>query len=233
MRDTAKAQVISLMRKMIGKEVENKLVGHVIETAVLHNSAIANADMVSVLPQITSGTTAQTRLGDRIKPKSLVLRGNISVDPGVTDNKVLYVRVIIASQKDIKVGSQVGTSTDPQRLLRTGVPGASDQIPFNGNRNELLYKVNDLKFRVYMDKVFALAPQGATTGDQPRSCVRFSYAFKKLPSSLSFDEGNGNWANNFAPFIATGYAFADGTAPDIVATRVSTDYHATLAFEDA
>lgn len=221
------------MRKMIGKETENKEIGNTIETLVAHNSGITNPDLRAIVPQIGSGTESWNRLGDRVKPKSLVVRGTISTNYEASSNKVLLVRVIIAAQKDVKSGSGVGVATDPQRLLRTGLTAGNNQVPFLGNRNELLYPVNDLKFRVYMDKVFALAPDSTGTGEQPSSYRRFVYRFKQLPASLTFDEGNGDWANNFAPFICTGYAYADGTSPDIINTSVLTDYHSILSYEDA
>lgn len=224
------------MRKMIGKEVENKEIGNNIEILVDHNSAISNPDLSPVIPEIPSGITGQTRLGDRIKPKSLVVRGIISVRPSEAIsaiNKALLVRVIIASQKDVKVGSQVGSATDTAHLLKAAVTGA-DEIPFNGNRNELLYPLNDNKFKRYFDKTFLIAPCAvAGVEQQPRSYFSFQYVFKKLPAHLSFDDGNGNWANNFAPFFCLGYAYADGTAPDVANLRVSSDVYSHLTYEDA
>jgi len=226
------------MRKMLGKDVENKEIGHSIEVLTNHNSAIANPDLVPIIPEIASGTDGSTRLGDRIKPKSLVVKGvfSIKTDDDYIDNKALLVRCLILSQKDVKVGSRVGVDTDPSHLLRTAIPAASE-IPFAGNRNEILYRVNENKFRVYMDKTFLLAPTAATAdplGNSQVNNVRtFSYVFKDLPANLTFDEGNGDWANNFAPFFCLGYAFADGSSPDVVATRVISDVYSRLSYEDA
>lgn len=208
------------------------------EIQVSHNSAIGQSDLVPVLPQIGSGTDGSTRLGDRIKPKSLVVQGYIATKSEVADNKALLVRVLLLSQKDVKVSSQVGVSTDPAHLLRTAIP-ASSEIPFNGNRNELLYRVNDNKFRVYMDKTFLLAPaMPATSADAAgnanvKSVIKFKYAFKDLPAHFTFDEGNGDYVNNFAPFLAIGYAYADTTGPDTVDTRIIADVYSRLAYEDA
>lgn len=233
MKDTAKAQVLSLMRKMIGKDIENKEIGNLIEDGVAHNSAIGNGDLKSVLPEIASGTDGSTRLGDRIKPKSLRVYGTVgSYDS--PDTRPIYVRVVIASQKDVKVGSQIGTATDPAHLLRTAIPGASE-IAFSGNRNELLYFLNDNKFRVHYDKTFLIA-QGAASSGQPRVKDQFEFSAdltSSLPANLHFDEGNGDWANNYAPFFAVGYAYADGGAPDTVTRRISVDCYSKLSYEDA
>lgn len=236
MGDTAKAQVLSLMRKMIGKEAENKEIGNNIEVLVTHNSAITNPDMKPVVPQIASGTSGQTRLGDRIKPKSLYVRGVIAARSDISNvlNKPLLVRVIIASQKDVKVGSSVGVRTDPAHLLKPADPGAGVEVAFNGNRNEINYPVNDNKFRVYYDKTFTIAPAaGAGVEQQPKNYFRFRYRFKQLPATLSWDDANGDWANNFAPFFCVGYAFADGSSPDTLTTRLISDVYSHLSYEDA
>lgn len=232
MKDQAKAQVISLMRKMLHQNTENKEVGWRIQANVAHNSGITNADLVPIVPQIVSGTDGSSRLGDRVKPLSLIVKGVVSVWEN-PDTRPFYVRIIMASQKDVKVGSKVGLDTDPQHLLRTAIPGASE-IAFSGNRQELDYYVNDNKFKVYYDKQFLITPSTAASGQpQKGSQFKFSKTFKSLPSQFSFDEGNGDWVNNFAPFFAIGYAYADGGAPDTVTTRINCEAYARLTYEDA
>jgi len=232
MRDQTKAQVIGLMRKMLHQNTENKEVGWRIQANVDHNSAISNADLVPIVPEIASGTDGSSRLGDRVKPLRLTVKGIVSVDEN-PDIRPYYVRIIMASQKDVKVGSAVGTATDPAHLLRTAIPGASE-IPFSGNREELNYYVNDNKFKVYYDKQFLVTPSTVASGQpQKGSQFKFSKTFKSLPSHFSFDEGNGNWVNNFAPFFAIGYAYADGGAPDTVVTRINCEAYARLTYEDA
>lgn len=231
MKDQAKAQVITLMRKMLDKNTENKEIGFNVE-ATTHNSAITNADLVPIIPEIASGTDSQTRLGDRVKPTSLIVKGVVSMADN-PDTKPLYVRVLILSQKDVKVGSAVGTATDPAHLLRPAIAGAPE-VAWTGTRPELNYFVNDNKFKVYMDKKFLLTPSSSASGvPQVGSQFTFQKKFKSLPAHLSFDEGNGDWPNNFAPFFAIGYCYADGSAPDTVATRISTNIYSRLTYEDA
>jgi len=220
---------------MLHQNVENKEIGNVIQSNVAHNSGITNADLVPLIPEIASGTDGSTRLGDRIKPLSLKVKGTVSVYEN-PDTKPFYVRILMLTQKDVKVGSQVGTSTDPAHLLRTAIPGASE-IAFSGNRAELDYYVNDNKFKVLYDKTTLIAPVttvGSGAGNSAQfSQFRFSKTIKSLPAHFSFDEGNGNWVNNYAPFFAIGYAYADGSAPDTVTTRISCQAYSRLTYEDA
>ena len=157
MKDQTKAQVLKLMRTMINRETENKEVGWVVDSA-LHNSLISPADCYSVIQDIPTGTTGNTRLGDRIKPKSLSVQGVVSINSGYNpDTRAMYVRVIIATQKDVKRAGPGALNIDTDHLLRSGDAGTGPEESFNGSTRALMYPVNDNKFRVYYDKIFYLS----------------------------------------------------------------------------
>lgn len=240
MKDATKAGVLAVVRRMIARNNENKAIGNLLEQDVGHNSAISAADCLPILPQIepidsAAGNTAQQRMGDKIKPKSLVVKGVVTaIKEQAGENQDMYVRIIIATQKNLKTGAQVTGGVDTARLLRPALPGTgNDQVPFAGNTEELCYPVNKDLFRVYYDKVHKLAPcsvSGIET--QPGQTYRWSYKFKQLPASLSFDEGNGDWPNNFAPFYCCGFAWADGSSP-ATTVRIRTQTYSYFEFEDA
>jgi len=225
---------------MIARNAENKRVGFQVETNVAHNSAISGADceplVGEIVPINTSSTQATTtmRIGDRVKPKRLTVKGVLSLRPGNagTTQQDIYARVIIAAQKSIKVGSQVlAGSVDANRLLKPGF-AADDQVQFAGETEELSYPINTDAFRVYYDKIFKF--NASINGDAfPNYSKRWSYRFKDLPAALTWDEGNADWPNNFAPFVAIGYAYSDGTSPDTVTTRLNSCVTSFLEFEDA
>jgi len=222
---------------MIARQSENKAVGWNVEANVQHNSAIGAADCEPVLQEIGQGLTSQARVGDRIKPKSLKVHGVVSFNPDdCTTSQNIYVRVIIAAQKNIKVGSDVaGGSVDTGHLLRPALAGGAE-VPFAGNTMDLNYPVNRDLFRVYYDRTFKLSSGVVTGGSvetQPLYSKRWSYRFKQLPAALTYDAGNANWANNFAPFVAIGYAYSDGSSPDVATTRLITNTYSLLEYEDA
>lgn len=233
MKDQAKAQVMKLVRTLISKEAENKEIGWLVEQTS-HNSPIGANDCYSILGAIPESLTGEGRVGDRVKPKSLIVKGVVSLNPLFQpDTKPMYVRVIIATEKDIKVAGSTAGNVDAAHLLRSGDTGSAE-VPFDGTRLALTYPVNDNKFKVYMDKIFLLCPTSAASGfPLTNAQFRFQKKFSKLPSSLIYDAGNGDYNNNFAPFIAIGYAYADNSAPDGAATRISTSVHAKLSYEDA
>lgn len=239
--DPVKAGVLAVVRRMIAKGAENKVIGNKVEDGVTHNSAIGAADCYPIVPEIApldsaTGSTACQRIGDRVTPKSLTVKGVIAINPEQGTNALgdLYVRLIIASQKDIKVGSGVTGHVDSGALLRPGfdTPG-NDQVPFNGNTMELNYPINRDKFRVYKDKVFRFKMTKSLSQDTwDGYSYRWSYTFKDLPASFTFDEGNGNWPNNFAPFVAVGYAYSDGSPPDTIQLKLIHNCYSQLTFED-
>lgn len=242
MSDPVRAGVLAVVRRMIARKAENKVIGNKVEDGVTHNSAIGSADCYPIVPEISpidsaTGSTATQRIGDRITPKALTVRGVLSINPeqGTNDVGDFYARIVIASQKDIKVGSVVsGSGVDAGALLRPGFSTPSnDQRQFTGNTMDLNYPINRDLFHVYMDKIVRFKMTKTLTQDAWQNYShRWSYTFKKLPSSLTFDEGNGNWPNNFAPFVAVGYAYADGKDPDTVQLKLIHNCFSQLSFED-
>ena len=233
---------------MLAKNIENKRMGFNVEANVLHNSGIGPGDCEALIGQIQpigsagGANSSQMRIGDRIKPKSLTVKGILSFNrASAMTNVPIYVRVIIASQKDIKNGNAITNSNQvaTSALLHPGILGA-DEVPFNGNTLEVTYPINKNKFRVYMDKTFMLSSGDVTLtsyppDERPHAQKRWSYTFteKQLPAALTFDSVAGNWPNNFAPFVAIGYAYCDGTGPDTAGQHLYSTVTSTFDFEDA
>jgi len=237
-----KAGITDIVKTLLGRKTENKAVGWKVEDSVAHNSPIGAADCYPLVQQIqqldvTGGiSSAVQRIGDKIQPKSLRVRGCISLRSSQDTIQNLYVRVLILAQKDIKVGSQVaGGSVNANALLRPmfNTPAGADQAAFGGTTQNLLQPVNTDLFRVYYDRIHKLCPASNATVENTMGSYTWSYDFKSLPANLTYDEGNADWANNFAPFVAIGYAYADGTSPDTATTRIVSNTYSLLTFEDA
>lgn len=220
---------------MINKEIEDKEVGWIVD-ANLHNSAIGAADCYSLIGPIVEGDSSQNRTADRIKPKSLVITGDVHINPGFNpDTRVMYVRVIIAQMKSNKRAGTTTTATDTAHLLRPAFAGGPE-TNYDGTLANAQYPLNDNLFRKYMDKTFKLVPTSTASGfPLLQAQFKFKKVFKSknLPATLTYDEGGGDYCNNFAPFIAVGYCYADGGVPDTINQRVQTQIHSRLTFEDA
>jgi len=239
MKDTNKAQTLQLVKRAMAGQIENKRVGWWIEENVLHNSPIGSADPVSVLGQIIPSNSGQSfrRIGDKITPKFLRVTGTVSLysDSANVDTKPIYVRIVVATQKTIKSGFQVNSgSVATGYLLDPAVDGVPNGA-FNGNTVDLHFPVNKDLFRVYMDEIVKLTPTKGGIEQQGGYCAQWSYTFSSMPKTLSFDgvPSTINYPNNFAPFVCLGYAYPDGTSPDILTTKVVSNTYSELVFEDA
>jgi len=232
-----KTAVTKIVKNQIARASENKQVGWWVESNTQHNSGISSADCVPLVQQIGQGITAQTRVGDRVKPKSLKLKGVLSFNPDdCNTSQNIYARVLILAQKNIKTGSAVlAGGVDSARLLKPSLV-ATPETSFAGATMDINTLVNTDLFRVYMDKTIKFAVSVVTGGGReamPLYSARWSKTFKQLPASFTYDQGNGDWANNFAPFLAIGYAYSDGTAPDTITTKLVSNVLSVLDYEDA
>jgi len=218
---------------MIGKDAENKQRGFILEQNVVHNSAISDADVVPIIGSIPEGTSSLTRLGDRIKPKSLTVRGIIGLNPDNNpNNKPMIVSVYILSCKDKKTNALVAAGAGMADLLKPNV-GGTEQVPFDGTTLRSTFPVNTEKFKVHFQKKYRIAPGSLGAGTREYDYVRWQHNFKSLPASLTFDEATGDDANNYAPFLVIGYSYTDGTGPDVLPTRLVSNSYAQLMFEDS
>jgi len=219
---------------MIGKEAENKTRGFIIEQDVLHNAPISDADVVPLLGSIPEGTSSLERLGDRVKPKSLGVSGVIGLNPDYNpNNKPMIVTVMILAAKDKKTNALVTAGAGMADLLKPNI-GGTEQVPWDGTTFRSNFPINKEKFRVYYQKQFRLAPGSLAGGTREFDFVKWGYVFDSnhLPASLTYDEANGDDANNFAPFVVTGWCYTDGTAPDVTPRLVSNTF-SQISYEDA
>jgi len=216
---------------MMDAKIEDKQIIFQMEAAVGHNSAISNADLDACLPIVSLGTGDWNRIGARISPKSLVVRGTVYITSRDMDiNRPIEVRLLGFTQNDLRNCAQVA-DVDTANLLR-GFNGAT--VPYDGTLTNQTFPINDELFKRLFDKKIKLSEQIAGTyeGADFRTSA-YHYSFKiKCPKYLKYD-GTDNYPNNFAPFMAVGYTYLDGSAPDEVLANVHNESHCHLKYEDA
>lgn len=220
----------------MGREVENKSRGFNVESSVLHNGPISDADVKTVLgsiPDVTAGgPSSASRLGDRVKPKSLTVRGVLGLNPDYNPNtKPMIATVMILACKDKKTNSVVTAGAGLADLLKPNI-GGTEQVAWDGTTLRSTYPINTEKFKVYYARQFRISPASAGGENRERDAVKWKYSFKSLPASLTFDEGNGDDANNFAPFMVIGWCYTDGSATDVT-PRLISNVSSHFTFEDA
>jgi len=210
-------------------------VGYDVELSVVHNSAISDADVRPILGSITQGVDDNQRIGDRVKPKSLSVRGVIGLNPeNNPNNKPMIVTVMLLGCKDKKTNALVQAGAGMADLLKPNIYG-TEEVPWDGTTIRSTYPVNTEKFRVYYQRQFKICPGSLGAGTREFDFVKWRHTFKasKMPASLTWDEGTGDDCNNFAPFLVIGYCYTDGSAPDVLGTRLISQCHSEFIYEDA
>lgn len=235
MRPATAAAVRQIVNQQLSRKAENKTVGYIMEAGVLHNGIISDADVVPVLGSIVQGTDSNERIGDRVVPKRLTVRGIIGLNPDYNpNNKPMLVSVYILACKDKKTNALVQAGAGLADLLKPNVYG-TEEVPFSATTLSSTYPVNTDKFRVYYQKKFRLAPGSLGAGTREFDYIRWNYTFKssKMPTTLTWDEGTGDDCNNFAPFLVIGYSYTDGTVSGVGDVRLISHTSSEFTYEDA
>lgn len=233
-RTNRRVATIGTVKKLIGRTQETKYVTKNVETNVVHNSQISAPDMIPILPTCNQGTDDFQRVGDTIRPNRLHIRGLISIDNSqTTGNQVLYVRVLVLNPRNAKsyATSVSQYPTYANSLLKMNLDSGTAFTPFVGNQVDLNYKPNPDLFTVLYDKIFKISPSKDGIEENPASCVRWSKNLK-IPRVLHYQDGL-NTPQNYAPFYALGYVYADGTGPDVLSTKIITTTDCTMFYKDA
>lgn len=233
--------VRKIAKQVVRSQAETKFATVRLESNVVHNSAISSGDLLPILPRIPTGEDDWQRVGDTIRPTKLVIRGTVSQDRTyANDNKVLLVRIVVLSAKATK--NRVATTslfgTFASELLHPNLTDGSTvtQVKaFNGDQNDLHYPINTDAFIVHYDKIHRIAcckgDEDTAVEENPAGFFRWKKSIK-LPAKLTYDPQQID-PNNFCPFYAIGYAYADGTGADTVTTRIVSNTDCTLFYKDS
>lgn len=237
-RAPAKKTIARVVKKVMSRNVEVKHVGANVVDAAFNSSISAASECYPVIPQVTEGTDGHQRVGDKIRPKYLIVKGHLQYDHGFMGNFAppSTVRVMILTQKNIKTASDVSSRADIDHLLKDNI-GTDTGRAYTGSMFDNLAPINKDLFNVLMDRKFKMLPQLYTglgntsdTNTKTLSGTQRTYTFTKkikCPATLYYDDGNANIANNFAPFVCLGAVTDDGSGP----FSLNTPYHLTVQGE--
>lgn len=246
-RALATSRLGKLVRRIVNRGVEVKHVGQNVINAAFNSSISAASECYPLLPAVTEGTDGHQRIGDRIQPKYLIVKGKIHYDSSVTGaggNTGPYigpstVRLLLLSQKNIKISSDVSSRADVEHLLKDNI-GTDTARAYTGTQFDNLAPINKDLFTVHMDRKYKLKGQmtkelGNSNTVTWADTQRTLYFVKKIrcPKTLFFDDGNGNTPNNFAPFFCMGSVLDDNQSPWSATTPYRAVVQAELYFTDA
>jgi len=211
------------------------------------------------LPPVSQGVGINKRIGDRIKPISLRVKGLLSWQPNpgqeITGSPQYYsgsaeieIRMMVISSRTVK-SYDLLSQIDPATLLNAG----SGPIPYDGSQCVSFYPINPLDFTVHHDKRIRLnKPIGVPPYDdngeghptnyagsmaantQSNMCKPIDFTVK-LPSHILYPSDSSNVASNFAPILVFGYTIPSslGLGQNQNKNWAVFSYTSVLHYEDA
>lgn len=236
------------VKQVLHKQVESKQAfltsGN---TLVNFNSGInTTADMLQIIPNITQGTADNNRIGDQIRSQSISLKGYIRLSPNTSFNSstlpAVVARLFIVSLKTKPNYTEaVSTATALGGLLKKGGTTSG----FGGNLQDIYSPVNtdlwtvhaDRKF--YLNQSFLLQPPTLGALSVPvdvKNTIKFFNLNVRCKNKLLKYDANISSAllpTNYGPIMLLGYAYLDGSSPDVVSTNLGLQYDVIFNYEDA
>lgn len=240
-----KKYVKSIASSVVHKNTENKE-AYTTQVPVDFNSAIsASGDVLRIIPNVAQGTDGHNRIGDKITPLSLTSKLILQMLPqgsaqgsGVSK---LAVRLMLITPKSYPnwATASANTATWMPQLLKKG----GTTVGFTGDISDLFAPYNSQAITLHWQKVYFFNQSYSTIPSNNTTPLAFDQAhltkfitiplkFRKKMWQYSADVDSGLTPTNAGYFLVLGYAFTDGTSPDIVATRVRLQYDSVLRFED-
>ncbi|ALE29637.1 coat protein [Lake Sarah-associated circular virus-16] len=194
------------------------------------------------LPAVPVGTGNNQRIGDKIRPTKLVIRGFVSL-LGDTDanSRCIAARLFCGVDKSIM------SNTDFASININILDNGGTSVQYLGNLVSQCSLRNTQMYRWFADKKFNLAKptgtyQNSAIGGGVAATPRAQDLYrefvitigqKHLPANLFFDSTeNAVYPVNFAPFIALGYCdpMTSGVATNLL---VGMTYTSVLHYTDA
>lgn len=231
----ARKAVTRVVKSVLSRNEETKHVGQQVVNAAFNQTISSASECYRILPDVTEGTAGHQRIGDKIKPKYLIVKGHIQIDDSYTGTYLppSTLRVMLLTQRNIKLSTDIASRADIGHLLQDNV-GTDVARAFGANMFDTLAPINKNLFTVLMDRKFKMREHQASQLGNANTVVvqgtQRTITFQKkikCPATLHFDDGSGNTPNNFAPFFCMGAVSDDNSG----AISLSTPYRATILSE--
>lgn len=235
--------------KAIKKSAEKKSVS--LDTGLVSfNSAVnSSADMINIIPPVPQGLGDGDRIGDQVMGSHIDLNGHIQATINIarftgSGECRLAVRVFVLSAALSGNVGILGVINGNSAELHGNLLKKGDQCgPFAGDVQSLYLPINEACYKVYYDKVHLITVpwqrNAATVGiTQQNTSVDLSKSIKmlkiKIPCKkmMQYQTAASNVPVNFAPFIYIGYSHVDGTAADVVDTKIQAQFVSTFNYTD-
>lgn len=215
------------VRQALRANEETKCIGLAVENGTPHNAGITSSDIVPVLAGMSQGTGSSNRVGDKVKPTILKIKGCVSYydrgQPNVTSPMI--VKVFCLQWKGLRDSSSgFGTVPIGQLMDNGGGTGGWD-----GSTIRSLWRINTDDFTVLGSKTLKISD---TDVENHKSQTGHYEMTVKCPATLTYSPG-AIYPANFAPFFVLGWCYEDGSTPSALDVNIVNTAQSFLYYKDA
>jgi len=221
----------SKAKRVIMRTAETKLCSYEYGVSGFNRGINSVGDVIDCIPALTQGTSQKQRIGNRVTPVKLVIRGYIAYDTGsIVYPSHLGVRLFCYSDRGNPSSSDAAVNYN---LINEG--GTSRT--FTGSPIDFDCPHNNDQFRFYKDMRFRMFKPYGLTGSLVTAMTDpginlykpFKIVIKKFPRELRYDQAESlNYPVNFLPRMSLGFCDLNGGEPsgvEIKMTFISTLYY--------
>lgn len=239
------------VNQVIHKNVETKEVSYNLAVTDFNGPVNNVADVCRIVPNLQQGTANGQRIADNVLAQNIDFRGHmmintvfnttgINIPTAIPTNARLMIRAAIISVKKFHCFDDVAATTAWMgSVLKNGaavqgLDGTLQSMYLPWNRDVITVHKEFRKFvtiPVIYEKT-ATAAGFAMTAVGFENSISFMKTKLKCKKVLKYDNSSFS-PQNYAPIFICSYAHLDGTAADILVSRITTSYVSTLSYEDA
>jgi hypothetical protein len=216
------------VKQQIHKNIENKydsltLLPTQIPAFIGDNSTSAN--IFPIMPSIGRGTQPNSRVGNKLNPRSLIIKGYVTLD--MADNTADYDRICIRLIAGFPKQFPLNAQAQQDIIDNPGANWTNELIDLGGSNGAFDGTLRALQSPVNRE-IFTVKKQVFMKLSRPRfydaplvgndayrysgNSTRFFTMKIRTPKTLLYTDSGTN-ATNFAPVLCAGYTLLNGATP--------------------
>jgi len=244
-------EVKQIIKNVMSQELETKFRSQAPVINVAYNSAITNADIISLLPRMVQTQpndpgNSYERMGQKITPRKLNIKAMVNLTSSLARSTNIVVLYYVLTHKSLKHFPDLNANQNvATKLFKTG--DLNETFGFDGIYLNSTFPINDSEYvchkrgKFLLGKNTGLIQDDSTGGNQPvygdRTCHFLDFDVK-CPAKLVYDPDSNSprtvyYPNNFAPFIVFGYYHQDQSVADELNQDISITLRQSLYYDDA
>lgn len=230
-------RIADIAHRVVLRTSETKHAFNYYNPTAFNATISGTGDCANILPDITQATGSSNRIGERIIPTSLDIKGYVL--PYYLSTQPLYqidVEVFLLMDKDQRDGA--GRDADSAKFIRQG----ANTVNYDGTLQTSCAPVDLDRFKVLKRMRFRVlpVPQNSyqTYQNSNSGSVCHDWHAKidmtKIAPHLDYDTSGSTQPNNVNMYLCCGYVhyYDPATAVTTLATPVTVSFATTLSYKD-